>query len=151
MIMAPHLSHLAEHLRWHSHLIPTPHVTIFVPSTIVHLTSVSATFHHPVLEYSSQFFTGLDITVIAGYLESHHIFVQIHLDPIVSNSIARIVTTVIIISSISVTIFSEGSRTEDDRCEKQQSHSQGNLGRAVSGCLFVTFVHEIIVHRVPFQ
>ena len=62
---------------------------------------------------------GLVIAVIAGYLKPQHFSVQNSSIPVFSNSITGFVTpVVIIISGISITIVSESSRAENDRCEK---------------------------------
>ena len=128
MTMAPHMGHLTKDLRGYSHLILSPNVPIVVTAPLVHSSHIITAIHHPVLEYAPQLFTGLDITVIAGYLKPHHFFFHSSPISVVFNSITRIVTIVIIIGGVSVTVVSEGSRAENDRCEKQQPHGQGNLG-----------------------
>ena len=128
MIMAPHLSHLTKDLRGHSHLTLLSHIAIVVTMTLIHLSHVTATFHHPVLEYVSQSFAGFVVAIIAGYLKSQHFFVQNSPISVVSNSIIGFVTSVvIIIGGVSIAVVSESSRAENDRCEKQKSHGQGNL------------------------
>ena len=120
MIMAPHLSHLTKNLRGHSHLILPSHIAIVVTMTLIHLSHVTATFQHPDLEYVPQPFAGLVIAVIAGYLKSQHFFVQNSPISVFSNSIIGFVTSVvIIIGGVSITVVSESSRAENDRCEKQ--------------------------------